>query len=264
MNFNIAFNFTYNENILESIFLKYLPHHQFFILYSSKTCMKFVDVKDIISFLISQSSIYFYKHLVIQILSDNHVLFEKKIILFRNLMYFDNYLTNLLENFVLIKMQNIVIGHHLKNIINVTFKNFLNNETYLYIYKTYYNNTVIYIENNNYSFQPFIISNYLLEEIFTYFVYENDSINIRFNNREIYSVMYKTKENTIKSIYIQKLIPLIVKKFKCSTILLEKFHTILIYHSAHIIQKQAKKSLYDPKFSLCRKILTELHNKICI
>lgn len=262
MKFDIVFNFSYNQNILESIFLKYLPHHKFFILSSRSTHMKFNGIKDIIDYIISQSNIYFYKHLIIQILSDDHVLFAKKINLFRNLMYLDNYLNIFLENFIQIKMQKIVLDNHFKNIISITFKNFLNNKTYFYIYKTYLNDTVVYIESNNYSFPPFIITNYLIEEIFTYLMYENEDISIYLNNMEFYSVMYKTKENSVKSTFLYKLIPSIFENFKVSKLTLDEIHNDLINKSIYTIQKQAVNSLYNPEYKLCRSILFDIYNKI--
>lgn len=261
MEFNIVFNFSHNINILESVFLKYLPQHKFYILSYSATHMRFDNIKDVINYLIGYSNIYFYKHVFIQLLFNNHIIFTRKINLFRNLMYFDNYLTNLLENFAQIKLQNTILDHDLKNIINVTFKNFLNNEICLYIYKTYLDKTVIYIGSSNYSFTPFVTSSYLIDEIFTYLLYENDSVTIKFNGEEIYSLMYKNKENTVKSLCVQKLIPHIIQTFKNTKTILDETYKSLINHSSRIIQKQARKSLYNPEYKLCRSILLDIYSK---
>jgi hypothetical protein len=255
MTYKIVFRFTYN--ILENIFLKYLPHHKFFIMHSSGMCLKFDTIQEIIGYIISKTTIYFYKFVYISIQSEEHIIYTKTFNLFRNIMAFDNYIHNLLEKFMKIKIQKNINNKLCE--LSIVFKNFLGNEISMNIYKSYHDNTILFIESSAYSFSPIQITNSsLIEDIFMYFLNENDYVSIYINKKKIFSSMYKNHENTIKSTCIQKYLFNIIRKFEESIKVLNIMYNMNVQYSARIIQKQVLKSLYDPEYKLCKKILEKI------
>jgi hypothetical protein len=248
-NLNLVFNFTYNDNILESIFLKYLPYHKFYILYSKEFKLKFEKEETIIQFLISRTSIYFYKFVSIHLEVDNHTFWARKINLFRNLMHFDNTMINTLQVFKNIKIQKN--NNKIKNYLNVNFTNFLNHKTNILIYKNYTNSIFIKIQSEQYSFPIIMINEQFLKSIINYFIYENDNIEIYLNNNKIINLMYKEKKQFQIS---HKYIDYIINVFNTSKDNFEHLHSNYINDCAKIIQKQLVESMYNNKYKLCRKI----------
>ncbi len=248
-NLNLVFNFTYNENILESIFLKYLPYHKFYILSSKEFKLKFEKEETIIQFLISRTSIYFYKFVSIHLQVDNHTFWAVKINLFRNLMQFDNQTMNILQVFRHIKIQKNT--HKIKNYLNIKFTNFLNHKTNVLIYKNYINTTCIKIQSEQYSFPVMNIHDKFITSIVKYFIYENDNIKINLNNNKILCLMYKENNKFQVS---HKYMDYITNVFNMTKINLEYLHLNYINECAKIIQRHLIESMYNNKYKLCREI----------
>jgi hypothetical protein len=246
-NLNLVFNFTYNENILESIFLKYLPYHKFYILYSKEFYLKFEHEEKIIQFVISRTSIYFYKYVSIHLTYNDHTFFAKKMNLFRNLMNFDNTISHILQ-----VLKNIKIQKHLfiKNNINIKFTNFLNHNTNIFIYKNYLNDTFIKIQSEEYTFPVFKINNFV-NNIITYFTYENQCLDMFLNNTKVVSLTYKEKNTSSISMKYSNHIDNV---FTNTIYNLDLLNSNFVNNSAKTIQKQLVESMYNNKYKLCRKI----------
>ena len=247
MSVTIVFNFSYQQNILENIFLKYLPYHKFFILHSDEFCYKFEKTSHIVQYIITHSNIYFYKQVNISLLLENHTIYSVKFNLFRNLLRFDNYVSDLLERFKNIKIQKNIPIYNVKNYISIHLVDFLNNNTYLSIYKSYPNITCIQINSDKYVFPTIEVPETLLTNIVEYYMNENIYLQIKLNNKTMISYVKDKKNDRENSQYI-------LKHFTLSKNMLNEFHRYFLDKKASIIQQQAVKSMYDNKYQLCRSI----------